>query len=296
MGGIFPGNHAAVYGLQSGCPVDGFAYDKFIVIDASHPPILLHSQSSQSPRTVWLETGNNKILITVKAGATLTLKHITLQGQEEGTYNIALISTAGDLVLESGASVKDGKKTNGGGFYTGGVYVRSGTFTMNKGTISGNKNGNYGGGVWVVGGSTFTMNGGVISGNSADYFGGGVMVFSSSNQFTMNGGVISGNSANIGGGGVAVRDGATFTMYGGSIRGNTGGGEYGGGGVIVLGVSQFTKTGGVIYGSDAANALKNTATNGNGHAVYVASSPAKKRDSTADEVVTLDSGSSGGWE
>jgi hypothetical protein len=282
-------------------------YKYLIVIDENHPPILLRSQSSQSPRTVWLEEGDYKTLITVTAGATLTLKHITIQGQ--GIYNITLIGTAGDLVLESGASVKDGKKKDGGTGYNGGVSVRSGgTFTMNKGTISGNHSADFGGGVWVMGG-TFTMNGGVISGNTADYYAGGGIYVSSSSQFTMNGGVISGNTAGYGygyiygsgGGGVRVSS-STFTMEGGSIRGNSAisGGEYGGGGVAVSGTtSQFTKTGGVIYGSDAyKDALKNTTTNGNGHAVYVyvSGSPAKIRDSTADEVVTMDSGSSDGWE
>jgi hypothetical protein len=46
--------------------------------------------------------------------------------------------------------------------------------------------------------------------------------------------------------------------------------------------------------------LKNTASNDNsGHAVYVLTSPAKKRNTTAGSGVTLDSskcGAAGGWE
>jgi hypothetical protein len=318
--------------------IDDAEHKGFIVIDASHPPILLRSQSSQTPLTVLLEEGDHKILITVEAGATLTLKHITLQGpgagpDGNGYTSITLILTLGDLVLESGASVKDGKKSNGGG--TGGVHISGGgTFTMNKGTISGNKSGNLGGGVrvdnmlddeenvkavgtftmyggsirdntsnlgagvTVFSGSQFTMYGGVISDNKADD-GGGVVVWDSGSQFTMNGGSIRGNSAVRpgGGGGVGVFNGegggSQFTMNGGVISGNKAGN---GSGVFVDNNTQFTKTGGVIYGSDADNDFKNTVIEGKGHAVYVSSTPAKKRDSTAYELDTLDSSSEDDWE
>jgi hypothetical protein len=70
-----------------------------------------------------------------------------------------------------------------------------------------------------------------------------------------------------------------------------------GGGVKVNNGGTFTKTGGVIYGSDAEAALKNTAGNGNGHAVYVGNG--KIRNTTAGPDVNLDSaksGAAGGWE
>jgi hypothetical protein len=300
---------------------------ELIVIEASHPFILLRSQSSQTPRTVWLEEGEKQTLITVKDKATLTLKHITLQGPQDEYESITLISTAGNLVFESGASVKDGKKKDSGNA-TGGVYVDGGTFIMKKGTISGNQNG-CGGGVYVINGGTFTMNGGVISGNSGSIGGGGVNVMGDGSEFNMYGGVISGNTA-TNGGGVFVTEGSEFTMYGGVISGNTatnGGGVYvrgsfidvdnylaatftmyggvisgntasggGGGGVAVGHDTPFTKTGGVIYGSDADNDFKNTATNDNGHAVYMEDSSPKKRNSTAWENDDMSSPSGSGWE
>jgi hypothetical protein len=63
----------------------------------------------------------------------------------------------------------------------------------------------------------------------------------------------------------------------------------------------FTKqSGGIIYGSDESSSLKNTAEGDSyGHAVYVSSSPAKKRNNTAGVDVTMDSKKSGtanGWE
>ena len=130
---------------------------------------------------------------------------------------------------------------------------------------------------------------------------GGVYLFTDG-TFTMNGGTISGNSASVGAedmlaaGGVYV-SGGVFTMNGGEISDNT---SYYAGGVCV-GSGTFTKSGGTIYGSNASSSLKNTATASSnyGHAVYVNSSPAKKRNTTAGASVTLNSslsGSSGGWE
>jgi hypothetical protein len=61
----------------------------------------------------------------------------------------------------------------------------------------------------------------------------------------------------------------------------------------------FTKqSGGTIYGSDGGDALKNTAGDGKGHAVYDASG-SKRRNSTAGVGVTLNTslnGVAGGWE
>jgi hypothetical protein len=145
--------------------------------------------------------------------------------------------------------------------------VHDGTFTQNDGTINGNST-RWGGGVYVGSSGTFTQSGGEISGNSTSGDGGGVLVWGT---FTMSSGTISGNSASNGGG-VWVIDG-TFTK----------------------------QAGGIIYGSDASGTLRNTAINGDsyGHAVYVPSSPVKKRDNTAGVGVTLDSrvsDSAGGWE
>jgi hypothetical protein len=183
---------------------------------------------------------------------------------------------------------------------------------MSGGTISGNSAAYSfsGGGVYVDG--TFIMSGGTISGNSisspsSNAYGGGVYV---AGTFTMSGGTISGNSASSDGadafargGGVYVSGTGTFTMENGVISGNTASADSAyGGGVYVDGGGTFTKKAdGVIYGSDASASLENTAWgNSYGHAVYVyiSSSSARKRNTTAGSGVTLDSkvdGSSGGW-
>ncbi|HIX32267.1 MAG TPA: S-layer homology domain-containing protein [Firmicutes bacterium] len=124
-------------------------------------------------------------------------------------------------------------KTNGaepitGGVITGGkgdgsggcVYVESGTFNMESGSIVGNAASDWlsgGGGVYVYYGSTFNMSGGSIVGNAASYWGGGVYVIGST--FNMSGGSIVGNTADSGGG-VFVFNGV-FDMSGGSISKNT---------------------------------------------------------------------------
>jgi len=158
----------------------------------------------------------------------------------------------GTFIMHGGEirSNTSGSSSEGGG---GGVYVYSGSFTMNNGTISGNTANAGGGGVYVANG-TFIMNGGAISGNTTSGSGGGVYV--SGGNFTMNGGTISDNTATnfdpgygFGGGGVYVSSMGTFTMNGGTISGNT---AINGGGVIVRGsFTSFTMQNGTISGNIA---------------------------------------------
>ena len=148
-------------------------------------------------------------------------------------------------------TISDNTSTGYGG---GGVYVNGGTFTMEKGMISGNKatgNNNNGGGVSNSGSGTFEMNGGKIQGNEAAYYAG---VRVDGGSFTMKAGEISGNKANQSIGGVYVYS-ATFTMSGGKIVDNTASETCGG--VRVLS-STFNLSGEVdISSNKAGNADKN---------------------------------------
>ena len=91
-------------------------------------------------------------------------------------------------------------------------------------------------------------------------------------------------------------------MNGGEISGNTA--SKNGGGVDCDGT--FTKTGGTIYGYTSGNTNSNVVKNSSGvvqsnsgHAVYVDTSTARRRETTAGPTVNLDSsksGSAGGWE
>jgi hypothetical protein len=237
-------------------------------LDYSGKTVDITITGGTTERFVSLSTTDS--LFTVENGVTLTLdNNVTLQGRNN-TASLVRVNSGGTLVMNTGSKISD--NTSSSGSYGGGVYVSGGTFTMSGGTISGNTSssgsGSYGGGVYVSGG-TFTMSGGTISDNTSSFSGSGVYV-SSGGTFSMRGGTISGNTSGIGGG-VYVSSGGIFTK----------------------------QSGGVIYGSNADSAVKNTATRGDsyGHAVYINGN--KKRDTTADTNVTLNSsisGSAGGWE
>jgi len=203
-------------------------------------------------------------------GGTLTLNgdNAAAESNRQGVY---VYNRNKSFILNDGVTITGFKNS---GYLGGGVYVDSGTFTMNGGKIiyntvnNDNKSYGEGGGVFVSRG-TFTMNGGEISNNNASASGGGVVVYSNG-TFTMNGGKISGNTSSYGAGVMVRVDSATFTMSGGEILGNTASGN--GGGVYTYGT--FTMSGGTIYGSNApAGYVPNTANSG--AAVYVG------RDGTA---------------
>jgi hypothetical protein len=120
---------------------------------------------------------------------------------------------------------------------------------------------NYTSVVNVTAGGTLELQNGTVSGNTS-VGGGGVYVTGIGATFTMSGGKISGNSTANGGGGVLVSgNGATFTMDDGEISGNNTSTD--GGGVYVSTNGTFTMRGGEISG--------NTATNSGG-GVYVSNS------------------------
>jgi len=113
-----------------------------------------------------------------------------------------------------GGTISNNTATDGGG----GVYVSgsNGKFTMSStGIISENyANNGSGGGVFVSSG-TFEMNNGTINGNTASQAG-GVYV---SGTFIMNDGTISRNTVSGVGGGVNVGGGGIFKISGGTVYG-----------------------------------------------------------------------------
>jgi uncharacterized repeat protein (TIGR02543 family) len=169
-------------------------------------------------------------------------------------------------------------------------------------TVSLNSTGSLftiGSGVTLTLGNNVTLQG--LNSNTASL----VLVNSDGTLVMNNGSKISGNTVyGSYGGGVRVNNGGMFTMKGGEISSNT---VYSspysyGGGVFVANGGTFTKQmGGIIYGSNENSTLKNIIGSGGdyGHAVYVDGSPAKIRNSTADNGDNLDSresGTAGGWE
>ncbi len=110
---------------------------------------------------------------------------------------------------------------------------------------------------------TLTIWNGSVTGNRTGTSGngGGVENTNQECMFTMYGGSITGNSAGDYGGGVYnYGNGSTFAMYGGTIAGNS---AYEGGGVYNGPNGSFTMTGGVI-GGDTADEGNNAESNGGG--------------------------------
>ena len=202
-------------------------------------------------------TGTGSV-INVTTSGNLTLQDSDTSAQTHKKHFITLSSWRGTAVsdTDTASAVSDGSGvveiTGGyitGGYSTGnhggGVNVSyNGTFTMNGGTVIGNRTpttGWQGGGVNVSDGTgnhsgtgTFTMDGGEICYNFSNW-GGGI---NSYGTVTINGScVISHNTANCGGGGIELESGGKLYMNGGFVSYNriTGqdGGMYKGGGVHV---------------------------------------------------------------
>jgi hypothetical protein len=140
------------------------------------------------------------------------------------TYTVLQVNSA-TLTLEN-IVIANGFSTEGGGIFL------NGTLIIGTGAhITGNSALFTGGAIFnEYSGCAVVMYGGLISDNTAQwYYGGGVYLQNSA--FTMYGGSITGNSAGYGGG--VFMETTTFNMYGGSIAGNSavnaGGGVYQGG-------------------------------------------------------------------
>jgi trimeric autotransporter adhesin len=211
-----------------------------------------------SRRTISLSA--NGSLLNVYASAKLILDYnITLQGRSSNNKQLVYVDEA-QLVMNEGAVITGNTYNDAIWGQGSGVYVESGTFTMNGGTISDNTSGSGGGGVYIRSG-TFTMSGGIISGNTSGSSGGGVVSGNGLTvNFTMSGGTISGNTSGSHGGGVYAYGGSgTFTMSGGTISGNTSGSNGGG---VLCSNQTFRLITGTIYGNEStvAENLRNTAT------------------------------------
>ena len=93
----------------------------------------------------------------------------------EENGNVFQIS-GGDLTLLDTSGTQSGTITGGATYSNndgGGIFVDSGTLTLEGGTIANNDSGERGGGIFVKSG-TFTMSDGSINTNNAGYFGGGI--------------------------------------------------------------------------------------------------------------------------
>jgi hypothetical protein len=182
------------------------------------------------------------------AGQTALYLVLTPRGAE--TVDLGTGDIAGGLVLTTGTDPANVTIDGGGRTITlTGTAINHPLITVDDGVTLTLRN--------------ITLQG--MSGNKASLIG----VYGGGHLILETGAVITGNTNTVGNGGGVYVSGGKFTMNGGTISGNkaTGGN---GGGVFVRG--PFIKTGGTIYGDiDRTYDLStggNTATGGEGHAIY----------------------------
>ena len=186
----------------------------------------------------------------------------------------------------------------------GGVWMDSGKFIMNGGSISARSTSGHGGVVYMYGG-TFIMNGGSLSGKALN--GSGGAVYNKYGNFTMNGGTITGQVADTakdngsrgvsGYGGAVYGEYATININGGTITGSSaaeGSGILAKKSTITIGKANITDNtaahgGGGIYAFECALTIDGATITGNnggeslGGGVYI--SGAKGKGTTSDPYI-----------
>ena len=215
-------------------------------------------------------------VIKVENGGTLELLSGVLQGAD--VKHIVYVD-GGTLNVSGGYIVGGGSDDRPGG----GIYVGSGAekgkVNIQGGVVAANR-GNFGGGIYVVGGE-LTISDGAVTGNTVfnghDDDGGGIYVNSGTLKLSGNG-YVTNNSKSCdctdcpvdtnnthGGGGIALANGSTMEMSGGYVTGNysslAGGGIYAGyyagdggvnfkmtGGTIAANCAQYGEGGGLRIG------------------------------------------------
>lgn len=215
-------------------------------------------------------------VIKVENGGTLELLSGVLQGAD--VKHIVYVD-GGTLNVSGGYIVGGGSDDRPGG----GIYVNSGAekgkVNIQGGVVAANR-GNFGGGIYVVGGE-LTISDGAVTGNTVfnghDDDGGGIYVNSGTLKLSGNG-YVTNNSKSCdctdcpvdtnnthGGGGIALANGSTMEMSGGYVTGNfsslAGGGIYAGyyagdggvnfkmtGGTIAANCAQYGEGGGLRIG------------------------------------------------
>ena len=237
--------------------------------------LIKHKVPLANAGKILCKEGSDQV-IKVENGATLELKSGVLQGTgvrhivyvEDGTLNVS-----GGYIVGGGSD-----DMPGGGIYVGSGAVK-GTVNIQGGVVAANC-GNFGGGIYVVGGE-LTISGGAVTGNGVfnghDDDGAGIYVNSGTLKLSGNG-YVTNNSKSCdctgcpidtnnthGGGGIALANGSTMEMSGGYVTGNfstlAGGGIYAGyyagdggvnfkmtGGTIAANCAQYGEGGGLRIG------------------------------------------------
>ncbi|MDR2491460.1 MAG: Ig-like domain-containing protein [Spirochaetaceae bacterium] len=323
-GGVVTVSAGTISGNTAVCPTNNYAasgggiYNTNGTVTITGGEIIYNAVTSSSSIISGGGIYSNSGAISMTGG---TIRENTVTSSTNSAYGGGVyISGNVNVHNFNGGTISDNSVVSTNAVAGGGVYIINGQVNINGCTLNNNRaEGSYarGGALHISGYGTLTLTSGTISNNTAssryppgtvqNVGGGGIYA---AVPFEMSGGEISGNRAAIfgasgrnGGGGVYLND-ANFIMSGGEISGNHAaifGATDGGGGVFMYN-GDFSKTGNsIIYGDDNPT-YENTASNGNGHAVYVNSGQSQggqQRNSTAGSGDNLDStvpGSGGGWE
>jgi uncharacterized protein YjdB len=182
--GEFPESHSIIL----------VAANQIFIIDG--PTLKGNTEKSHALVKIWggaVELRNGQIKDNIGSGSygcgvyvsgTFTMKGGTISGNS-GSNGGGVQVYNGTFIMDGGTITGNGDtSSDGGGVY---FYNDSAAFIMNNGAIT-NNTGRYGGGVCVVSG-TFTMNGGTISGNkAATNSNKNGVYYDSENSFIRNGG------------------------------------------------------------------------------------------------------------
>jgi len=171
----------------------------------------------------------------------------------------AIFNCSGNVEI-TGATMDDNNAASDGGA----VYMESGILTVDGGTMDGNEACTGSGGAIWAGGAVFLQNGASLSRNKAYYHGGAVYI-ASGGTVTVNGSTLGitgapgsiGNEATYGDGGAVYISSGALSISGGTISGNTAGGD--GGAIWALNPQSFQITGGSYVDNIAS---------GDGGAIY----------------------------
>ena len=197
-------------------------------------------------------TLGSNVKISIADGATVTLKDVTINGVNSGSYKWAGITCAGDatITLEGTNTVK--------GFYEDypGIHVPEGnTLTIQgEGSLNASDNGysaGIGGGNYLPCGN-IVINGGTVTATGGDYAAGIGGVEGSCGAITISGGTVTATggywgagigSGNNGSCGAITISGGTVTATGGNDGAGIGSGETGSCGAITISGGTVTATG-----------------------------------------------------
>ncbi|MFI5006336.1 MAG: choice-of-anchor Q domain-containing protein [Solirubrobacterales bacterium] len=195
------------------------------------------------------------------AGNTLTLVDSTVAGNTARIW--AGLANWGGAASLTGSTVSANETTLLGG---GGIG-NSGTMTLVRSAVTGNKagSGGNGGGIEQFPGATLTLDDSRVSGNTASLGGGGVaLILGPSTAILRNGTIVADNVANgngWGGGGIYGETGARLTLEQTQVRGNRAT-SYWGGGIYSTGNDAVLTITGSLIASNSATSWGGIGNNG----------------------------------